>query len=104
MTASYTYICTWEPSLTTADVAHLKNLGFVGASIKGNPYRRHLRKAGEPKALCGAAPGSSKGTYKMVDRTGWLLYESFEGPGCRPCEKCLKAVEGIARIEKGGAV
>lgn len=93
MTVERTYTDYWKPSLSDADVAHLRSLGLFGAVIKGNPYRRHLKKHGESQALCGAEPGSSKGTRKMVDRTGWLVYEAFERPGCAPCEKCLKAAE-----------
>jgi len=96
MTTTYTYTSYWKPSLTENDVSHLKGLGLFGAVIKGNPYCSHLKKMGEAKALCGAEPGGSKRTRKMVDRTGWLVYESFERPGRRPCEKCLEAVEGIA--------
>ncbi len=93
MSETRTYTNYWKPSLTESDVAHLKSLGLFGALIKGSPYRSHLKKLGEAQALCGAKPGSSKRTRKMVDRTGWLVYHSFERPGCQPCEKCLKAAE-----------
>ncbi|WP_418122297.1 hypothetical protein [Variovorax sp. 160MFSha2.1] len=97
MAEMYTYRNTWEPSLSDGDVAHLKSLGLFGARIKGNPYRSHLKRNGEAKALCGAEPGSSKGTRKMIDRTGWLVYTVFESPGCTPCDKCLKEVEQISK-------
>lgn len=93
MTIETTYTNYWKPSLSDSDVAHLKMLGLSGATIKGNPYRSHLKKTGVAKALCGAEPGNSNGTRKMVDRTGWRIYASFEHPGCSPCEKCLKVAE-----------
>lgn len=103
MSATYTYTNTWEPSLSEADVDYLKGLGLFGARMKGNPYRSHLKRQGEEKALCGAAPGSSKRTRKMIDRTGWLIYTVFESPGNRPCEACLKAAEAVAKATPQGA-
>lgn len=103
MPVSYTYTDSWKPSLTENDVTHLKSLGLFGAVIKGNPYRRHLKRVGEAQALCGAQPGSGSGTRKMVDRTGWLVYAAFERPGCEPCEKCLKAAEALTKAQGGAA-
>jgi hypothetical protein len=93
----------WQSSLTQADVQHLRSLGLAGSVIKGNPYRSHLKAPGAPKALCGAEPGSGTRTRKMVDRTGWLVYDTFEAPGRTPCEACLKAAESTAIAKAGGA-
>lgn len=94
MSYEVTYTSTWKPSLSDSDVIHLKALGLFGALIKGNPYRSHLKRSGEESALCGAAPGESN-AKRMRCRSGWLLYHSFERPGCRPCAKCLKVAENI---------
>lgn len=99
---SATYTSYWTPALTDADVAHLKSLGLFGATIKGNPWRRHLKLSGEPKSLCGAEPGSSKGTRKMVDRTGWLVFDTYERPGCPTCDKCLKLAEDLQQTKGDG--
>lgn len=92
----------WKSSLTQADVTHLRSLGLRGSVIAGNPYRSHLKVPGEAAALCGAQPGGSKRTRKMVDRTGWRVYDTFEAPGRTPCEACLKAAESSAITKPKG--
>lgn len=86
----------WKPSLTEADVEHLRALGLYGGRISGNPYKSHLKRLGEALALCGAAPGSGGRTRKMANRAGWRTYTIFESPGCEPCEACLKAAEDLS--------
>lgn len=83
----------WTPSLTPADTRHLELLGFVGSSLKGNPYASHLKKPGAAAALCGKEPGPQGRTKRMTDRRGWLVYKTIEGPGRKPCEACLRAAE-----------
>ena len=78
----------WAPSLTEADVEHLRALDLYGGRIKGSPYRSHLKRLGHPAALCGATPGEGR-------RAGWLTYKVYEAPGCAPCEVCLKAAEKL---------
>jgi len=86
----------WEPSLTEADVEHLKSLGLAGSTVKGNPWTSHLKRPGEWAALCGKEPGAAGRQRHMIDRRGWLVYESFERPGRTPCEACLKAAERLS--------
>lgn len=88
-----TYTNYWTPSLTPADTQHLESLGLAGSCIKGSPYTSHLKKPGEWTALCGKEPGAPGRTKRMVDRRGWLVYPTFEGPGRKPCEACLRAAE-----------
>ena len=95
MASEATYIDYWKPSLTEADVEHLRALDLYGGRIKGSPYRSHLKRLGHPEALCGAAPGRGGSTRKMVNRAGWLTYKVYESPGCAPCEACLKAAEHL---------
>lgn len=102
MTYTVTYTSYWKPSLTPADTQHLESLGFAGSCIKGNPYTSHLKKPGDPTALCGKEPGGPGRTRKMVDRRGWVVYKTFEGPGRKPCEACLRAAELLSNVEVAG--
>lgn len=97
MTKQVTSVSYWKPSLSESDTNQLQSLGLCGSTIKGNPYRSHLKRPGAAKALCGAQPGNAKshGSKRMIDRTGWLVHRSLESPGRTPCEACLKAVEEL---------
>lgn len=93
----------WKSSLPVTEVMRLQALGLRGAVIAGNPYRSHLKATGEVKALCGAQPGGSKRTRKMVDRSCWRIYDTFEAPGRTPCEACLKVAENAAVAKAPGS-
>jgi len=95
MNATSTITSYWKPSLSESDTQHLQALGLAGSCIKGNPYTSHLKKPGERKALCGREPGGKGSVSRMVDRRGWMVYPTLEGPGRNLCEKCLKAAEGL---------
>lgn len=96
MTVTRTITSYWKPSLTEADVAHLTTLGLAGSTVKGSPYVSHLKRPGEWRALCGKAPGAVGRQNRMADRRGWLVYETLEGPGRKPCEACLQAAERLS--------
>lgn len=93
MTYTVTYTSYWTPSLTQTETQRLMALGFAGSTIQGNPYTSHLKKPGEWAALCGKEPGSPGRTNRMVDRRGWKVYKTIEGPGRTQCEACLRAAE-----------
>lgn len=90
-----TYTSYWQPSLAPADVQHLESLGLAGSTVKGNPWTSHLKVPGEWAALCGKEPGRAGRQNHMVDRRGWLVYKTFESPGRKPCEACLKAADRL---------
>ena len=97
MSITVTTTSYWTPTLTGSDVQHLQSLGLCAATIKGSPYKSHLKRPGEIAALCGAAPGASKlqRQRRMVSRSGWYLYAAFESPGRDTCEACLRAAEEL---------
>lgn len=77
----------YQLSIPSALWEHMRRAGFVASTIKGNPYTTHARRRDSNKAICGKKPGTSHGTWKMKDRTGWRFFLDGRGPNCEACGK-----------------
>lgn len=54
-------------------------------SIKGNPWRIHLKREGTDEALCGKKPGQPARGSSHPGRAGWNYYRDTVRPNCETC-------------------